>query len=275
MTVNVARRRGRAHGSAESGAEAPITIGELEQTVFPCPSCNRPLAIGANKCPGCGTRLLMGVQAKRASVFVGVGLLVGLMVGGGVTTVSSALNRPARDAEIAAAAAAAALAAAADTKPVATSQPIATAGTGTSSGTGGTGTTGGVPAITRSAIGQAAAVDSRLSASAAALATATSAASFDTVEVSAILRSMSGDAVFGLQLTTHIGAWSGGEQVGDDLTAMYTAIQQTAAEGLTASIRNEPAYRAAATKMLKVLTGLETVDAGVRAAAAEAGVTLP
>ena len=33
-------------------------------SVFNCPSCARPLAHGANVCPGCGTRLIVGVRAR-------------------------------------------------------------------------------------------------------------------------------------------------------------------------------------------------------------------
>jgi hypothetical protein len=273
MTVNVAGRRGRASRKTETAAEPPIAIGEIEQTVFLCPGCSRPLAFGVRRCPGCGTHLVMRVELKRASAFVVMGLLAGFAVGGGLTAASFALDRPAREAEIAAAAAAAALAAAeaAEPDPVATSKPLETPATGSS----GSGATGGVPAITRSALGQAVTVDGRLASSAAALVAASGAGNFDTIEVAAILRSLSADAVFGLQLTSHIGAWSGGAEVGAALTSFYTAIQDTAAEGLTASIRNEAAYRAASTKMIQLLGGLAPLDESLRAAAAEAGVTVP
>ena len=273
MTVNVAGRRGRASRSPDAAAEAPLSIGELEQTVFLCPGCSRPLAFGVRRCPGCGTHLVMRVELKRASAFVVMGLLAGVAVGGALTAASFALDRPGRDARIAADAAAAALAAAAaetDTDPVATARPLATPATDP-----GTGTTTGIPAITRSAIGQALTVDGRLAASATALAAAAGARTFDTVEVAAILRSLSGDAVFGLQLTPHIGAWKGGAEVSGALTTFYTSVQDTAAEGLTASIRNEAAYRAASTKMLQLLAGLGALDGSLRSAAGGAGVSLP
>jgi hypothetical protein len=86
---------------------------------------------------------------------------------------------------------------------------------------------------------------------------------------------MSADAVYGLQLTAHIGAWSGGATLSDELAAFYTAIKDTAAEGLTASIRNEAAYEAASVGMLVLLGSLSDLDAGVLAAARAAGVDLP
>jgi hypothetical protein len=271
MTVNVAGRRGRASRSPDANAETPLSIGELEQTVFLCPGCSRPLAFGVRRCPGCGTHLVMRVELKRASAFVVMGLLAGFAVGGALTAATFALDRPGREAKIAADAAAAALAAAdTDTRPVATAQPIATPASEP-----GSGTTTGVPAITRSAIGQAVTVDGRLTASATALAAAAAARSFDTIEVAAILRSLSADAVFGLQLTSHIGAWKGGTEVSGALTSFYTSVQDTAAEGLTASIRNEAAYRAASTKMLQLLAGLEAIDGSLRTVAGEAGVSVP
>ena len=109
MTVNVARRRAAA--IATPSTEAPTAIGEFEPTTFACPACTRPLAIGARRCPGCGTRFIMRVELRRASLFIGFGLLTGLMVGGGLTAVTSAVDRSAREARIAADAAAAALAA--------------------------------------------------------------------------------------------------------------------------------------------------------------------
>ena len=277
MTVNVAGRRSRATKAATPPAEgAPLATGEIEQTVFSCPACSRPLAIGSRRCPGCGSRLVMGVQARRASVFIGLGLLLGLGFGVGSTSIALSIGREAREAEIAAAAAAAALAAMPAEHPVATASPAPTpsVGSGTGPGSGSSGA-GGVPAIAKSAIGQAVALDERLATSASALSTAAAASTFDTVEVAAILRTLSGDAVFGLQLTSHIGSWEGGTQLDSDLTSFYTAIRQTAAEGLTASIRNEAAYRAAAERMLDVLIRLDALHLDVQAAAAEVGVSAP
>lgn len=263
--------------------EAPVAIGEIEQTVFPCPACNRPLALGARRCPGCGSRLLMRVEARRATVLLGLGLIVGLVIGGGLTAASLMAGQAARDAAIAQAAAAAALAAASQAP--ASQAPLGTPATGSSgngSGSGngngsgnGSGAGSGVSAITRSALGQAAAIDARLVTSAVALETALAAADLDAVAVSQVLRTMSADAVYGLQLTNHIGAWDGGAALSRELSAFYAAIKDTAAEGLTASIRNEAAYEAAASAMLGLLGSLPDVDASVLAAARRAGVDLP
>lgn len=282
MTVNVARRRTRsARPVDEPTASAPVTIGELGQTVFSCPACNRPLALGARRCPGCSTRLIMRVQARRAAAFVGLGLVVGLAVGGVVTATSLLADQPTRDAAIARAAAAAALA---NVPPPAASQaPVASHGAapsnGNANGSGsGSGTGSGaaaVSALTRSAISQAAAIDARLVTYGVALEAALATTDLDAIAVSQILRTMSADAVYGLQLTSHIGAWAGGKALSGELEVFYAAIKDTAAEGLTASIRNEAAYEAASVAMLSLLGSLADLDASVSAAAGRAGLDLP
>src|SRR4051812_28297679 len=87
MTVEAVRRP-RRRGPAASPAIEPISapspayaIGEIDQTIFDCPACSRPLALGARRCPGCGTRLVRGVTLGKASLFVGLGLVVGVLAG--------------------------------------------------------------------------------------------------------------------------------------------------------------------------------------------------
>ncbi len=103
MTVDVARRRTRKPKIAS--VSESLAIGEIDQTVFACPACARPLALGARHCPGCGTRLILGVQAQRASLFVGLGLVGGIVLSGLLGATASALDGARRDAEAAAAAA--------------------------------------------------------------------------------------------------------------------------------------------------------------------------
>ena len=48
--------------SEPNGASSEsLAIGEIDQTVFDCPRCSRPLAVGTRRCPGCRTRLMAGV----------------------------------------------------------------------------------------------------------------------------------------------------------------------------------------------------------------------
>ncbi len=266
MTVEVARRRTRKPKVAS--VSESLAIGEIDQTVFACPACARPLALGARHCPGCGTRLIMGVQARRASLFVGLGLVGGIVVSGLLGATASALDGARRDADAAAAAAL-------EASNALPSIPPTAAPSASPSPSIATGTTSTVPALSRSALGQAAALHDRLATSSSSLATALDQESFDTFAVSQMLRATSADAVVGLQLTPHIGAWTGGSALSADLRSFYLAIQATAAEGLSASIRNETAYRAAAENMTDLLAGLGAVDAQLRDVAGRAGVTLP
>jgi hypothetical protein len=262
MTVEVAQRRTRKPKVRPSSET--LAIGEIDQTVFACPACARPLALGARSCPGCGTRLILGVQAQRASIFVSVGLVAGIIVSGLFVVISSAI------------AGAAALSAAATVAPSA--QPSASAAPSSTpvaaTATTGTGTNSSVPALSRSALAQAVAVDERLETSGAGLAAALAAPKFDAFAVSQFLRATSAEAVIGLQLSAYIGAWSGGKALSGELTSFYTTVQQTAADGLSASIRNEKAYRTAGEKMVDLLAGLDDVDGHVRNVADRAGVTV-
>jgi hypothetical protein len=280
MTVDVARRRTRrttkvapTPDPAPARASESFAIGEINQTVFSCPNCQRPLALGAKHCPGCKTHLVRGVQLSKASGFVVIGLVVGLAIGGAAGGAVLLGNSASRDAEIAARVAAAVAAAEAarpapveTTSPLATAQPIATAAPVEPDG---------VPPLARSALIQAANVNAQLAAAAPVLQSALAAKTFDTYTVFQVLRSVSADAVAGRPLVTPIGGWSPGKELAASMSAYYSQIQDVAAESLSASIRNEPAYKAGAKEMLKVLAGLAALDAQLHEVATDAGITFP
>ena len=284
MTVEVARRRTRKTTPKAGSASGPsigapiaaserISIGEIEQTIFSCPNCQRPLAIGVRHCPGCGTHLVNGVQLSKASLFVTVGLIIGVAAGGLMGGVALMSNNASRDAEIAAAVSAALAAAnvrpapVATNAPLATSRPLATANPG--------GGTVGVPSLARAALLQAATVNTNLAAAVPVLQSALAARNFSAHPVFQTLRSVSAEAVTGRQLAAHIGGWSGGTELETSLATFYTAIQAAASDGLDASIHNEAAYEAAAATMLELLGGLSAVDTQLRDVAGGAGVTIP
>jgi hypothetical protein len=279
MTVNVARRRAKAAAGGPDKSDGPI--GEIGQTLFGCPACGRPLAIGVRRCPSCSARLVMGVRAGRAAMFVTIGLIVGVAFGGGLAAALTLIRQPDHDAQVARAAAAAALAGAAQVQAQAQAQaaasaaPRATPAIAPGSGSSGTGTSVTIPANSASALTQALILNARLSDSTAALRAALTAPKFDAQEVSQLLREASANSVIGLQLAESLNAWSGGTGVGGRMVTFYTAIQATAAEGLGASIRNDPAYRRAATSMVALLAGLGPMDDQARQLAATAGMNLP
>ncbi len=256
MTVNVARRR--AKGAADGGADTSDgPIGEIGQTLFSCPACGRPLAIGVRRCPGCSARLVMGVRA------------------GGLAATLSAIRLPVRDAQVAQAAAAAALAAAAQAQAAASAVPLATPAITPADGSTGTGSPVTIPASSASALTQALVLNARLRDATSGLRTALAASKFDAQEVSQLLRDASANSVIGLQLAENLNAWSGGTVVGGRMATFYSAVQSTAAAGLGASIRNETAYRRAAAAMVTLLGGLGPIDGQARQLAATAGINLP
>ena len=277
MTVEAARRRTRkpktASHSTPIGASESMSIGEIEQTIFSCPKCQRPLALGARHCPGCRTHLVNGVQLGKASVFVTFGLIIGLAVGGAAGGMALLGNNASRDAQIAAAVSAALAAAEVQPAPVPTTAPLATSRPlATAKPAGGT---AGIPGLARAALVQASSVNAQMAAAIPVLQSALAARDFDTYTVFQVLRSVSGDATTGRQLAAHIGSWSGGAELETTLTTYYKQVQDTAGEGLDASIRNKAAYKAAASAMVQLLGGLTALDAQVRSVAGEAGITIP
>src|SRR5918995_869263 len=72
----------------------PVAIGASDQHIFLCPNCTRPLAVGVSRCTGCGTRLVAGVPLLRVGGFVGLGLVVGMVVGGGLVAAIAVVSRP-------------------------------------------------------------------------------------------------------------------------------------------------------------------------------------
>jgi len=279
MTVDAARRT-RRRASAKSAAPEPtiapmasIAIGEFDQTIFECPSCARPLALGARRCPGCGTRLIAGVTLGKASGFIAAGLAAGLLLGAGGGFLLGA-RQAAAVAPASAAASAAPLTGSNGTgSGTSTPGPTATATPGPTA----TGSSGfaAIPLATRTALVQVVGMNDRLATADAGLQAVLAAPAFDSSEVAQILRSVSADSVFRQQLADRIAAWPGSSAVGAQLATFYGSIHDTAANGLLASVQNRAAYRAAATAMIKLLDGLPAVDTALRAAAESAGVDLP
>jgi hypothetical protein len=280
MTVDAARRPRRRAPSSKADLEpmiappASIVIGEFDQTIFECPSCSRPLALGARRCPGCGTRLIRGVTLGKASGFVAVGLAAGLLAGFGGAVVLGLSRAVAVPASVA-------------------TQPSGAPVTGANGGGNGSSGSGhspaptatpatptstaraGIPSVTGSALTQVIGTNARLAADRAALKAALDASTFDPSEVAQILRSISADSIFGQQVAGRLAGWSGSSAVAGELATFYGSIHEAAANGLVSSVRNAAAYRSATTNMVNLLDGLRAIDAAVRAVAASAGLDLP
>lgn len=215
--------------------------------------------MGARRCPGCGTRLVAGVQLTKALLFTVLGLVLGLVVGGaGVGLLG--LGRSATP-----------------TGPVANAGGSAapSASAGPSSTPSVTAVPTDVPLLSRTAIVQAVTVNSRLAASARALSVALARKPFDAGIVAQALRTISAESVYATELAAIVSGWPDSAQVGAELTSLYGSVHDSAAAALNASVRNATAYRDAARAMVATLAQLAPVDAEIRALAAARGIDVP
>jgi hypothetical protein len=291
MTVNAARRTRRRSAAATPtpepliGVSDPLATGEIHQTVFDCPTCSRPLAVGAKRCPGCGTHLLRGVPFSKATTFVAAGLAIGLLVGGaggvalGLTRATPAVVPPA-----------------VVPVPLATALPSALPVAGASSGSGGgilqsaaplpsalptTGTGAGstgtstMPTSIQAALSQATTMNQRLEASGSALAAILTARQVDAQAIADTLRAMSADSLSAESVASRVSGWTDSAAIGTDLTTLYQGIHDLADQALDNSVRNAAAYRTAARDMLTLVAGTHAVDQRIAALAAANGVMLP
>ncbi len=276
MTVNVARRPRRRTTPPSIPLEpeptiapaATFAIGEINQTVFDCPSCSRPLALGARRCPGCQTRLINGVQIAKASMFAAVGLAVGLL-SGGAAGLAYGLGHPSTSGPAPIVAITSPSAVAGDPTPsptaVASATPPASPSDDPNSG---------IPPLARSAMDQALAVNGRLASAADLLRGELAARALDASAVAQVLRVASADSVFADDVADRLTSWSGSAAVANHLKTFYLSVHETAAAGLDASVRNTAAYSASARALVRLLAGMPALDAELRASAASAGVTL-
>ena len=258
MTIEIGSQKVGRMGR-RGGARVPtqLPIGEIDANIFACPACSRPLGAGTKRCPGCSTRLLAGVKLTRAAAFMAVGLTVGVILGGGSMSLMSTVARPA-DVVVPVVA-----------PPVVTPTqlPIPSAPAPV--------VDPGIPSQALSALRQSTLLNQRVLTDADRLAAALEAAKPSGSEIAPILRTLATTASFGARLAPSVAEWDEGGVVSQDLATFYAEISGAAEEGLSSSLSNTRAYVAAAKQMLKVLAGLDAIDAASRALAASADLELP
>lgn len=257
MAINSALRRfGRPRGGPESTApREPIAVGEVESPGFNCPRCARPLAVGATICPGCGTRLLFGVQTRLALRFTAAGLAVGVLLGGGVVFVA----RP--------------------------DQASSLAGAGAGTGAGAPNAVGaspspawlrpadvGIPSGAVSALRQAAILNARFTAHAGELKAILKRKGSEGIDVARVLRALNSDAAFGVDLAPAIAPWPEAAKLSRDLGSFYQAVRKASQRGLQASLSDKSAYRATGKRMSALLAKLPALDAAAARIVTEAGL---
>lgn len=255
MTIDALPGKGRrtARGQDQNG----LPIGELDADIFNCPACARPLGSGASRCPGCGSRLIAGVQAPRAIGFIASGLVVGLLVGGGVMAGVSALNEAKTVANV---------------TPLASAAPLATVVPAISAGPV---VDPGVASSALSALRQSALLNLRLSDDGVRLSEALAVVAPSSADLSRILRNLASSASFGDRIAPDLASWSQATGLSGELTDLYATIGATAREGLRNALSNDAAYVSAARQMLDVLGALPSLDSEARTLARTVDLEMP
>lgn len=236
-----------------------LAIGETDANIFNCPVCARPLSEGASRCPGCGTRLILGVRVKRAGAILALGVAIGVLVGG--LSTAAAITLSLNDPVLAAG-------------PVATAAPAATAAP---SATPGHVVLPDPPANAAavSALSGTAVVNGRIAVDAATLASTIARSNATSIDIARALRSLAADAALGIDLAGRLAPWSDAAQVQGGLEDFYRAMAQAARMGLRSSLNDNVAYRKAGANMITVLSAMGTIDAQSRTLAGTVGLELP
>jgi hypothetical protein len=254
MTSNVGTKARIAKLAANHGP----AIGEADAHVFNCPACARPLSNGTMKCPGCGSRLIMGVLVKRAGAILVLGIAIGVVVGGGLMGSIAMLSASATTATVQQPAAIVHTAA-----PVAPAVPTAAPPLAVA------------PQTAISALSGTAVVNGRITVDAVTLRTTLATRGASTIEIARALRSLAADAALGMDLTGRMAPWTDARPVTAELEAFYRSMASAARDGLRASLTDGAAYRASATAMLAAIEDLGAVDASSRTLAATVSLDLP
>lgn len=251
MAIHVLRGRPKV---AESEPDE-LAIGEIDREIFNCPICSRPLARGAARCPGCRTRLVMGVPMRRVSLFVALGTTGAVAIALTAITFLSVLQ------------------AFASRGTTAGPDPTAVSATQRPGATGLPRSV--VPVVVRSSLDQAAGINQRLAGAGAQLRAALGRRDLDSIAVAGLLRDLAADATHGADLIGRLRTWSDADVVASDLEAFYRDIRAVARAGLAASHTNDGAYRSAAQRMIAVLRRTGGVNLGIREFAETYAIDLP
>jgi hypothetical protein len=254
--AQTAEMAGGASGGATSASQS-IAIGETDSHVFNCPSCARPLADGTSKCPGCNTRLIMGVALRRAGMILALGVVIGVLVGGAI--VAAVLGMSLRERPVAVAAADVPVVASAAPAAVPTYAPHIPL----------------APSGAMAALSAAAVVNDRIANDARLLAGLLATDAPSSVDLARTLRALGADAAVGMDLTARLSPWTEATPVASQLDAFYRGMSQLTQTGLRAPLSDEAAYRDTATRMLTVIASIGDVDAAARALAATVELQLP
>jgi predicted lysophospholipase L1 biosynthesis ABC-type transport system permease subunit len=265
MTTNLHRGktrnvlRGATAKAVGAGADLGLAIGENDIEYFSCPGCSRPLARGVMRCPGCGAAMIMGVRFKRAGVLMVLGIVLGLAIGGVITTsvIGSLLREPKPVAAIA---------------PV---PPLPVASAAAASSLPGQLPVHATPPAAVSALSGTAVVNGRIAVDTVTLSGTLADRNASSVEIARAFRSLAADAALGIDVAGRLASWPEAATVKADLETFYLAMADAARSALRAPYSDTAGYRASAAAMMPVLAKLGAVDAVSRTLATTIDLELP
>jgi hypothetical protein len=240
-----------------SQGQADMLIGDSPQGAYvSCPRCGRPVADGLVRCTGCGMRILMGVAASRALLFLTTGAVLGLLVGGIAVVWITGLGHAPAPTQVPAV--------------VVPGSPAASASTPVPSAS-----IENIDPLAASALRQIASTNSQLAASLATLKHELKASSVDTGALSATLRQMSAAATYGASVVGYLSAWPEAAPLQASVGRLYAQIRSIAANGLSLQLAAKSGYAAAGRQMVTALAVLPTIQSDAFKLAASAGMELP
>jgi len=252
----------RTRKPAKPDETTPMIGDDSQGTYVSCPNCGRPVAAGLVRCTGCGTRVLMGVAASRALLFMATGAVLGLLVGGlSVGTIMNASRATA-------AAASTAAAHGASPSPNAGASSSAVAGLASPSRPA-------IDPLAASALRQVASTDDQLAISLGNLKHELRSRAVDTGAIAATLRAMSASATYGTSVIGYLSAWPDAAPLQGQLGALYTQIRAVAANGLAAQLASVKAYVTAGNQMVAILAVLPALRTAELALGQSGGIVLP
>ena len=236
---------------------AGMLIGDSPQGAdVSCPRCGRPVADGLVRCTGCGMRILMGVAASRALLFLTTGAVLGLLVGGISVVWITGLSHSTAPTQVPAIVVPASPGASA-------SAPMPSASAEN------------VDPLAASALRQIASTNSQLAGSLDTLKHELKARSVDTGAMSATLRQMSAAATYGASVVGYLSAWPEAAPLQASVGRLYAQIRSIAANGLSLQLAAKSGYAAAGRQMVSALAVLPSIQSDAFKLAASAGMELP
>jgi hypothetical protein len=249
MSTNALRGKGTAPARP---SDRELAIGEHDREIFNCPTCQRPLATGASRCPGCGTRLLMGVQARKATTMLATGAVAGAIVGGLIVALILLAMRPATT----------------------VGGPLVDPVTGSPIPTNAPVQPKPVPRAASNALIRTTGLNARMAQQVPGLAAAVKPAKPNSSEVARLLRTVNSDAGLAANAVPALAAWPEGKLLAVQLEQFYSEVRHTAASALDVTLNNSAAYRRNGQRMVALLGKIDTLQDAARTLAEAHGINL-